>query len=460
MMDGTAGRTPEAYTHAAQFEELADALLRAEASVDRTSLYLRAEASDFLRFNHAALRQATTVQQAYATIAVERGLRRAESTLTLSGEPGIDARRLQEERTLLVGQLDLIPDDPWLLRPDAATRSHRDERGTLPAAEGVIAQVHELAGGEPKPDFVGFYAGGPVIHAFADSLGSRHWHRVESFHFDWCLYHRADKAVKTAYAGRHWDKTAFAAKLEDAKRQVPLLQREARTLSPGKYRVALSVSAMVDLLALLSWGGFSLKARRTGVSSLMRLERGDAHFDPRFTLEEALGSGTAPAFTATGFLRPERVALVQDGKMPATGGTLNSPRSAAEYHVQHNGAGEEEFPDSLHLAGGNIAHGALLETLDTGLYVSNLWYLNYSDRQAGRMTGMTRFACFWVEHGRLIAPIHVMRFDDEALRMFGAGLVGLTDSPEFRPNSDTYGSRQLASITTPAAIIDGFQLTL
>ena len=49
------------------------------------ALYLRAERSDFLRFNHAALRQATTVvHQARRTLAVERGRRRAESTLSLS----------------------------------------------------------------------------------------------------------------------------------------------------------------------------------------------------------------------------------------------------------------------------------------------------------------------------------------------------------------------------------------
>ena len=33
------------------------------------------------------------------------------------------------------------------------------------------------------------------------------------------------------------------------------------------------------------------------------------------------------------------------------------------------------------------------------VYVNNVWYLNYSDRSACRMTGMTRFATFWVEHG-------------------------------------------------------------
>jgi hypothetical protein len=68
------------------------------------------------------------VQQDYVTIAVERGLRRAEGTVTLGGEPALDAQRLQAERTLLVSQLDLISDDPWLLRPQTATHARRPRR--------------------------------------------------------------------------------------------------------------------------------------------------------------------------------------------------------------------------------------------------------------------------------------------------------------------------------------------
>ena len=449
-----------AYTDPVAFETLADAVLRVDPSVDRTSLWLRAEASDFLRFNHAALRQATSVQQARVTLDVERGQRRAESTLTLGGEPALDVQRLRSERELLLSQLDLISDDPWLSYPKTATHSQRDDRGALPEAGHVIALVHELAGVKLEQDLVGFYAGGPVAHAFADSRGSRHWHRVESFHFDWCLYHRADKAVKTSYAGTRWDDAAFAAKLEEAARRMPLLARDVRTLQAGAYRAAFCASAMVELLGTLGWSGFSLKARRTGVSSLMRLERGEATFDAGFNLDEAVALGTAPAFTAEGFVRPVRVALVEAGKLPASGGTLNSPRSAAEYGVAANGVGAQESPEALRLGPGSIAQADLLSALDTGLYVSNLWYLNYSDRQACRMTGMTRYACFWVEGGKLVAPVNVMRFDDDALRLFGSGLVGLTDTPEVTPNSDTYGARLLGSVTTPAAVVEGFRLTL
>ena len=448
------------YLEPAAFEALAAALLGPDVAVDRTTLHLRAESSDFLRFNRAALRQATHVTQVYTTVAVERGQRRLESTLSLAGPPDLDAVRLRQELALLKSQLGLIADDPWLQRPTEVSHSQRDERGALPAAAQVIALVHEAAGTRLKQDFVGFYAGGPVAHAFADSAGSRHWHRVESFHFSWCLYQRTDKAVKSVYAGTQWSDAQFIARLEEAAARVPLLAAEARTLQPGRYRAAFSTSAMAEMLWTLGWSGFSLKARRTGASSLMRLQRDEARFAAGFHLDEAYGQSTTAGFTPEGFTRPDRVALIEGGALPASGGTLNSPRSAAEYGVPANGAEPHEGPSALRLAGGTLPQADLLRALDTGLYVSNLWYLNYSDRTACRVTGMTRYACFWVEGGRLVAPVNVMRFDDDAMRVFGDGLVALTDTPEFMPSDDTYLERRLGSVTTPAAVVDGFALTL
>ena len=78
-----------ALTKRPHFDALADSVCRADR-VDRVSLALNAEASDFLRFNRAAVRQATHVLQAQATLAVVRGRRRAESSLTLTGDLALD----------------------------------------------------------------------------------------------------------------------------------------------------------------------------------------------------------------------------------------------------------------------------------------------------------------------------------------------------------------------------------
>jgi predicted Zn-dependent protease len=436
------------------FESLAADVCVPVDGADRVTLYLKAEASDFIRFNRGAVRQATRVDQGSATLAVVQGQRRIETTLSLTGRLDADLAALRAQRAVQVAQLADVPDDPYLLLPEEVGTSSRHEAGTLPEAQSLVRAVVDAARGL---DFVGFYAGGPVVRAFADSRGSRHWHHVDSFHFDWCLVQQADKALKNACAGTHWDEAEFARRVAVDAQRLPLLAQPPRALAPGAYRACFTPTAMAELLGTLGWGGFSGQARRTGTSSLSRLEHRDALLHPSVQLAEDTSRGIAAAFTADGFTKPPAVDLVRDGQ---AAGTLNSPRSARQYGLPANGAGSDETPESLSLSPGTLAHDDVLHALDTGLYVSNLWYLNYSDRQACRMTGMTRFACFWVEDGRLVAPLPVMRFDDSFLRMLGDGLVALTDRAERIPESSTYGGRQLSSLTTPGALVEGWRLTL
>lgn len=451
---GTSAETSPPITQPAYFEALADAVCTPAAGIDRSMLYLKAEASDFVRFNRAAVRQATQVHQAHATVSVVRGRRRIESTLSLAGHADADAARLVAERTALVAQLDEVPDDPYLLLPDTIEHSHRHEHGQLPSVEALVNTVTQAARGL---DFVGFYAGGPVARGFADSRGQRNWHHVVSFHIDWCLYHAADKAVKSAYAGGRWDEAEFAHRIAAAAQRLQLLAKAPRVLPAGGYRAYFTPTAMVELLGTAGWSGFGAKARRTGTSSMERLASGQASLHASVNLAEDSAQGVAPAFTSEGFVKPQRVVLVADGRAVDT---LNSPRSAQEYGLSANGANAAEAPEALSLGAGTLPGRDVLAALDTGLYVSNLWYLNYSDRPACRMTGMTRFACFWVERGRLVEPLQVMRFDDSFLRMFGEGLLGLTDQAERVPESGTYQERQLASVTTPGALVEGWRLTL
>lgn len=436
------------------FDALADAVCVAGHGLDRVTLLLKAESSDFIRFNRGAVRQATHVDQGYATLAVVRGARRIECRIALTGRVDADAATLLAERRSLAAALAEVADDPYLLMPELATHSERHDTGNLPDPAAVVNAVVRAAAGL---DFVGFHAAGPVVRAFADSLGTRHWHHVESFHIDWCLYHGADRAVKTRYAGAQWREADFAQRVADAALRLALLGRPPRAVAPGAHRACFAPAAMGELVSMLGWGGFGLKARRTGTSSLMRLAHRDAQLDPRITLTEDTAHGIAPAFTADGFLRPPAVVLVAGGLAAET---LNGARSAREFGLPANGANGQEVPESLCLAPGTLAEADALAALDTGLFVSNLWYLNYSDRPACRITGMTRFACLWVEGGRPVAPIGVMRFDDSFLRMFGEGLVALTDRAELIPESGTYLERQLSSVSTPAAIVEGWRLVL
>ena len=94
------------------------------------------------------------------------------------------------------------------------------------------------------------------------------------------------------------------------------------------------------------------------------------------------------------------------------------------------------------------------------MYINNLWYLNYSDRTACRITGMTRFVTFWVEHGEIQAPLNVMRFDETLYRLLGDKLLGLTAERDFLLDPSTYHARSTSSFRGPGALVEGFRFTL
>jgi predicted Zn-dependent protease len=112
------------------------------------------------------------------------------------------------------------------------------------------------------------------------------------------------------------------------------------------------------------------------------------------------------------------------------------------------------------MAGGALADKDVLAALGTGVYVGNLWYLNYSDRNACRMTGMTRFATFWVENGEIQAPVSTMRFDDSAYSLLGSQLEALTAERELLLSASTYSQRNTSSALLPGALVSRLTLTL
>ena len=80
--------------------------------------------------------------------------------------------------------------------------------------------------------------------------------------------------------------------------------------------------------------------------------------------------------------------------------TLISSRSAKEYGLTSNYAEEGEYLRSPRMEVGDLNHKDVVRTLDKGLFLSNIHYLNWSDNPGGRITGLTRYACFWVEGGK------------------------------------------------------------
>jgi predicted Zn-dependent protease len=188
---------------------------------------------------------------------------------------------------------------------------------------------------------------------------------------------------------------------------------------------------------------------------LLKLLRGECSFAPAIAVREEHARGLVPRFTPEGFLTPSGVDLIVDGRFE---GCLVDARSGKEYGEAVNAAGES--PCSLALDPGEIAASDVLRRLDTGLYIGHLWYCNWSDANACRMTGMTRFGTYWVESGQIVAPVAVMRFDDSLYHLFGDRLEGLTCDRELILSAQTYEGRSTESQLLPGVLVSEIALAL
>ena len=440
-------------SQAEQFEALVQWLRQAIKAPEQFTLGYDAEASEFIRFNRGQVRQAGQVQQASLNLKLINDGRHADVRITLAGEPAADRQRLTEALQQLRETLPLLPADPYLLLNPEPWHSHKVQDQPLPETGRVLEEIRRAAQGV---DLVGFYASGPISYGYASSAGAFGWHQANSFNFDWSLFHSNGQAVKASYAGADWDSERFAQRMQLAREQLEFLERPLHALAPGEYRAYLAPAALEEVMSMLCWGGFSAQALASKSSPLQKLYAGDAHLSSLVSLDEQVSQSLSPAFSGEGYPRRD-LSLVKQGRALQQ---LVGSRSAAEYGLEVNGAPWGEAPSALAMAPGTLAQADILKQLGTGLYISNLWYLNYSDQPAARLTGMTRFATFWVENGEIKAPVNTMRFDDSVYSLLGSQLEALTIERELLLSASTYDQRQTASNLLPGALIKKLTLTL
>lgn len=438
----------ELFTHLAS--DLADDVSGDEGF----TLSLQAEDSSFVRFNHGRVRQAGEVRQGVVHLRWLQGRRHASTSLSLTGEAELDRSSLRAARQTLRGIVPDLAEDPHLLLNETPRNTRSISASALPDPVGVAERVCTLAQGS---DLVGVLASGGLHRAFANHFGQRNAFTTHTALLDWSLVAEGDKAVKQSYGGERFDLDELDERMAMGRSQLQALQRAPRTIPPGRYRAYLAPAAVEELLGLLSWGSFSVREQESGSSPLGRLIDGRETLSPQVHLTEDTAGGLGPDFQEHGFVKPDAVPLIAGGRHA---GRLISPRSAREYGLEQNGASTHEIPGSLSMAAGDLPRDGVLEALGTGVWISNLWYLNHSDRNAGRITGMTRFATFWVEDGQIVAPLSVMRFDDRIYTLLGSALSALTRERDRLPSASTYGTRSTDSVHVPGLLLDGLTFTL
>ena len=414
---------------------------------------LEAEETLYLRLNNNRVRQNTDVTQRVLQIRYQGGGRTIDHGMNLSGQVDTDCRSI--DAVLERCRLDsaVLPQDPFQVPVQNHGSSREVFRGQLLTPEALISAIVEPAGG---CDLVGFYAGGVVISANRNSKGQNHWFETENFFFDYSLYN-GPQAVKGVYAASSWSAPDWAANLERSKASLHLLKRPMQSVQPGAYRSYFAPAAFADLLGMMSWGALSAAAWKQGRSPFKKLMEKELQLSTLLSVSENFGMGLTPRFNDLGEVAPQSLGLIEAGTLS---NLLVSSRSAKEYGLQANGASDHESPRALDVAAGSLADQDILGALGSGLYLSNLHYLNWSDPVSARVTGMTRYACFWVEGGEIVGPINNLRWDESLYNALGSQLLALGSQAEVSPEVGTYSKRSPGGLRAPGALIDAFHFTL
>lgn len=436
------------------FDRLVTALMAELQTEEHLKLQLIGEQSQFVRFNHAKVRQTGCVSDGQLHLTLMQQQRNAFREIPFTGDWETDWQQAQLALADLRQEVPQLPEDPYLVLPQGDATSREAHTGELLPPDSVVASILPEVEGL---DFTGIYAGGLLVRAYADSAGQKHWFSTQSFALDYSLFTPDGQAVKGTFAGNSWDQAAYAAKLAASKQQLVQLGRSPKSIPRGQYRTYLAPEAVADLLSMFSWGAVSEASLQRGGSALGLLQRGEKELSPAFTLIENFEHGLVPRFNDWGEIAPVQLPIIENGKLV---NTLINSRTAKEYNKVANGANGREGLRSPEILPGTLAVSEILQALDTGLYVSNLHYLNWSDRPNGRITGMTRYACFWVENGEVVAPIENLRFDESLYRCLGENLIALTNFQEFIPEVGTYDHRSLGGSWVPGALVEAFTYTL
>lgn len=436
------------------FNQLIETLLDKKQENEQFTVKLNSEQSQFTRFNHAKVRQTGCVADGWIELSLMQNQRSSFRSFPFTGNWEVDWTRAYTALQELRQELPQLPIDPYLVLPSGTNTSREVHSGHLLTSEAVVPTVLELVA---ELDFTGIYAAGVVIKAYGDSNGQNHWFATDSFTLDYSLFRNSGQAVKGIFAGSDWQNQRLADQIKDAKKQLELLSRPTKELPRGQYKTYFAPAAVADLLSMLSWGGVSEADLRQGGSALGFLWRLEKQLSPAFSVKENFQLGLVPRFNEWGEMADPELPIIEKGVLVNT--LLNS-RTAKEYQKTANGANGDESLRAPEISPGTLTFEQIIPSLNMGLYVSNLHYLNWSDRPTGRITGMTRYACFWVEGGEIVAPIENLRFDESLYRFWGENLLDFTNFQEFIPEVGTYEGRQLGGSMVPGMLVQDFTYTL
>ncbi|HET9519610.1 MAG TPA: TldD/PmbA family protein [Candidatus Limnocylindrales bacterium] len=188
------------------------------------------------------------------------------------------------------------------------------------------------------------------------------------------------------------------------------------SVEPGDWPVVLEEYAVVDLLSMLGYMGFSALA--------VQEERSFAEPGKRVgselvtIVDDASDPATLPmAFDYEGVAK-QRVSLIERGVCRDVVYDAQTAARAGRTSTGHGLPAPNPygpFPLNMAMAAGDTPRRELIAGLERGLLVTRFHYTNPVHPKLAIVTGMTRDGTFLVEGGRIVGPVRNLRFTQSYL---------------------------------------------
>ena len=393
------------------------------------------------RFAGSAIHQNVTDAVQAVRLTVTVGGRTASVSGTQLGDD--DLRRLADAGLEAATVRPADPEWPGLappepLRAEAGTRAvtaagspSADER-----AEAVRAFVEAADGLQTA----GFCSSAAIVRAYRNSAGQRVAAALSSA--------TIDGIARAPLGGRFADGSGRGSglRLADldahgagarAARIARAAAKDAADIEPGSWPVVLQPGAVSDVLALLSFYGYSGRAVAEGRSFV---QLGEQQLDPAVTLVCDPADPLIPVMPFDEEGTPARTfdlvragistGVAYDRRGARVAGTASTGSSLASDFF---GGG---VASSLRLEPGTASADELIGGVERGLLVTDFWYTRVLDPRTLVLTGLTRNGLFVIEDGAVVRPAPNIRFTQSYAEALAPGAVrGIAADPELMLDS-------------------------
>ena len=286
-------------------------------------------------------------------------------------------------------------------------------------------------------------------HEVSETTVSVSWRRNDASSY--CVWHGRDAEALDAGA-------LFRTPLE-------ALERGRTQGDPplGRVDVVLAPPAVAELLEWLAMASFSGRTFVDG-SSCLHERQGQMLMSPQITLRDYPAyphpSNVPWPFDAEGRVR-QAVTFVDAGR---AGAPVTDAASAASLgHAKSTGhaaplgteSGMSPLPRNVVLEPGSASLDDLVRSVDRGLFVTRLHYVNgLLDTRRALTTGTTRDGVFAIRDGQLGEAVRDVRFNQSLLEAF-TDVIGVGDTLASVPTTWT----EAGAILCPHVALRGFRIT-